>query len=314
MAAWPPRTGVANVYEGVIIARSSRDTEIELTFSATEASNRPILMARARATSLPAVVEVRYQVDHNEKPGCDGVAARLPKDPGVQKLSPVSSAQARSGTSASAAATAPGTKRCRHEPCRQVPSRQVPSRAPDPFVPIAPLWSPASVGSTIRTAARASAAAGTGEPGQHEECWRLLPVGNTGARRVGPGEGGQAGRSVGARLDTELVPAPRAAAFAGTSGPNRWLVLHLSCLLFGPGILHRQGHQSSSRSIISGRYSRQLAVERSGRLISLRLKHAVGAGGGRCVRSEADATPALHKPAGRADGEYDRGASARWDL
>ena len=41
-------------------------------------------MARARATSLPAVVEVRYQVDDNEKPGCDGVAARLPKDPGVQ--------------------------------------------------------------------------------------------------------------------------------------------------------------------------------------------------------------------------------------
>src|SRR4051794_29987494 len=96
MAAWPPRTGVANVYEGVIIARSSGDTEIALTFSATEASNRPILMARARATSLPAVVEVRYQVDDNEKPGCDGVAARLPKDPGVQKLSPVSSAQARS--------------------------------------------------------------------------------------------------------------------------------------------------------------------------------------------------------------------------
>src|SRR4051812_12784051 len=59
MAAWPPRTGVANVYEGVIIARSSGEIEIALTLSATEASNRPILMARARATSLPAVVEVR---------------------------------------------------------------------------------------------------------------------------------------------------------------------------------------------------------------------------------------------------------------
>src|SRR3954466_5321869 len=137
MAAWPPRTGVANVYEGVIIARSSGDTEIALTFSATEASNRPILMARARATSLPAVVEVRYQVDDSEKPGCDGVAARLPKDPGVQKLSPVSSAQAMSGASASAAATALRAKRCRHAPCRQEPSR-----TPDPVVPIAPLWSP----------------------------------------------------------------------------------------------------------------------------------------------------------------------------
>src|SRR3954467_13249764 len=134
MAACPPRTGVANVYEGVIIARSSGDTEIALTFSATEASNRPILMARARATSLPAVVEVRYQVDDNEKPGCDGVAAGLPKDPGVQKLSPVSSAQARSGTSASAAARTPGARRCRQESCRQQPSR-----APDPLVPIAPL-------------------------------------------------------------------------------------------------------------------------------------------------------------------------------
>src|SRR6476659_6916612 len=174
MAAWPPRTGVANVYEGVIIARSSGDTEIALTFSATEASNRPILVARARAASLPAVVEVRYQVDDSEKPGCDGVAARLPKDPGVQKLSPVSSAQARSGASASAAAAAPRAKRCRHAP----------SRAPDPVVPIAPLWSPASAGSTIRTAARAGAAAGTGERGRHEECWRLLPVGNTGAVAV----------------------------------------------------------------------------------------------------------------------------------
>src|SRR3954453_7194734 len=133
MAAWPPRTGVANVYEGVIIARSSGDTEIALTLSATEASSRPILMARARTTSLPAVVEVRYQVDDSEKPGCEGVAARLPKDPGVQKLSPVSSAQARSGASASAAAPGPGAKHCRHEL-----SRQESSRAPDPFVPIAP--------------------------------------------------------------------------------------------------------------------------------------------------------------------------------
>src|SRR3954462_11035685 len=139
MAAWPPRTGVANVYEGVIIARSSGDTEIALTFSATEASNRPILRGRARATSLPAVIEVRYQVDDNEKPGCDGVAARLPKDPGVQQLSPVSSGEARSGASASAAAAAPRAKRCRHAPCRQEPSR-----APDPVVPIAPLWNSAS--------------------------------------------------------------------------------------------------------------------------------------------------------------------------
>src|SRR3954447_11880786 len=131
MAAWPPRTGVANVYEGVIIARSSGDTEIALTFSATEASNRPILMARARATSLPAVVEVWYQVDDSEKPGCDGVAARLPNDPGVQKLSPVSSAQARSGANASAAAPAPRARRarrprwrkerCPDEPCPDEP-------------------------------------------------------------------------------------------------------------------------------------------------------------------------------------------------
>src|SRR6478735_2717316 len=130
MAAWPPRTGVANVYEGVIIARSSGDTEIALTFSATEASNRPILMARARTTSLPAVVEVWYQVDVSEKPGCDGVAARLPKDPGVQKLSPVSSAQAKSGASASVAVTAPRAKHCHREPCCQK------RRAPDPVVPI----------------------------------------------------------------------------------------------------------------------------------------------------------------------------------
>src|SRR3954465_1937255 len=110
MAAWPPRTAVANVYEGVIIARSSGEIEIALTLSATEASNRPILMARARATSLPAVVEVWDQVDASETPDCAGVAARLPHDPGVQKLSPVSSAQARSGASASAAA--PRVKRC----------------------------------------------------------------------------------------------------------------------------------------------------------------------------------------------------------
>src|SRR6478736_5686739 len=171
MAAWPPRTGVANVYEGVIIARSSGDTEIALTFSAIEASNRPILMARARTTSLPAVVEVWYQVDVSEKPGCDGLAERLPKDPGVQKLSPVSSAQARGG--ASAAARTPAAKRCRRrrcrqepcpqEPCPREPCPQEPSRAPDPVVPIAPLCSPAPVGSTIRTAARAGASAGAGE-------------------------------------------------------------------------------------------------------------------------------------------------------
>src|SRR3954452_3886248 len=144
MAAWPPSTGVANVYEGVIIARSSGDIEIALTLSATEASSRPILMARARTTSLPAVVEVRYQVDDSEKPGCDGVAARLPNDPGVQKLSPVSSAQASCGASASAAATAPRAKRCRRKRCRQEPYRQQPCRTPDPVVPIAPLGSPSS--------------------------------------------------------------------------------------------------------------------------------------------------------------------------
>src|SRR6187399_1502195 len=128
MAACPPRTGVANVYDGVIIARSSGEIETALTLSATEASSRPILMARARTTSPPAVVEVRYQVDDSEKPGCDGVAARLPKDPGVQKLSPVSSAQAKCGKKASAIATVAPVRRCDQKLCP----------APDPLVPISP--------------------------------------------------------------------------------------------------------------------------------------------------------------------------------
>jgi hypothetical protein len=42
----------------VTIAKSSGEIEIALTLSATEASSRPILIKRARATSLPAVVEV----------------------------------------------------------------------------------------------------------------------------------------------------------------------------------------------------------------------------------------------------------------
>jgi hypothetical protein len=112
----------------VIIARSSGDTETAFTLSATEASSRPILIARARATSLPAVVEVWYQVDEREKPGCDGVAARLPNDPGVQKLSPVSSAEARCGTKASAVATA--------TPVRQYDQKL--THASEPFGPISP--------------------------------------------------------------------------------------------------------------------------------------------------------------------------------
>jgi hypothetical protein len=42
----------------VIIARSSGDIEIALTLSPTAPVSRPILIKRARATSLPAVVEV----------------------------------------------------------------------------------------------------------------------------------------------------------------------------------------------------------------------------------------------------------------
>jgi hypothetical protein len=116
------------VYDGVTIARSSGDTEIAFTLSATEASSRPIRMARARTTSLPAVVEVWYQVDEWEKPGCDGVAERLPIDAGVQKLSPVSSAEARCGTKASASATVAAVRQC-DQKLRPVP---------DPFVPISP--------------------------------------------------------------------------------------------------------------------------------------------------------------------------------
>src|SRR6476469_8410567 len=150
MTAWPPRTGVANVYEGVIIARSSGNTEIALTFSATEASNRPILMARARATSLPAVVEVRYQVDDSEKPGWDGVAARLPKDPGVQKLSPVSSAQAR----------ARAQPRRRRAPSVAATRRAAKSRPAHP-IPSSPLR-PSGVPGRARVLAAAAAAGSAG--------------------------------------------------------------------------------------------------------------------------------------------------------
>jgi hypothetical protein len=38
---------------------------------------RPILIKRARATALPAVVALWYQVDCRAKPGCERVAERL---------------------------------------------------------------------------------------------------------------------------------------------------------------------------------------------------------------------------------------------
>ena len=76
----------------------------------------------------------------------------------------------------------------------------------------APPRPPPSVGSTIRTAARAGAAAGTGEPGRHDECWRLLPVGNTGA-----------GASVRARGDRPAVRSERAARRAGARAASRRL-------------------------------------------------------------------------------------------
>jgi hypothetical protein len=41
-----------------LIARSSGDTETALTLSSTVAERRPILIKRARATSLPADVEM----------------------------------------------------------------------------------------------------------------------------------------------------------------------------------------------------------------------------------------------------------------
>jgi hypothetical protein len=39
---------------------------------------RPVLIKRARATSLPALVSLWYQIDVSEKPGCERVAERLP--------------------------------------------------------------------------------------------------------------------------------------------------------------------------------------------------------------------------------------------
>src|SRR5215472_1895657 len=106
---------------------------MELTFSSTAA--RPILIKRARATSLPA--------DAREKPGCDAVAARLPNDPGVQKLSPTSSADASCGASASAVATVPPARRRDQRPCR----------TPDPFVPISPPNALAAVARSTDTCA-----------------------------------------------------------------------------------------------------------------------------------------------------------------
>jgi hypothetical protein len=46
------------VYAGVTVVRSSGEIETALTLSSTEPESRPILIKRARATSLPAVVEV----------------------------------------------------------------------------------------------------------------------------------------------------------------------------------------------------------------------------------------------------------------
>src|SRR5262245_42736114 len=125
-----------------------------LTLDATSAGMRPILIKRARATSLPAFVSVRYQVELREKPGCDGVATRLPKDPGVQKLSPLSSAQAGGAAKASAAAMAPPARRCGHARCRAVD----PSHSISPPTPARPRRRPPWRPPTIRTASRTSAA------------------------------------------------------------------------------------------------------------------------------------------------------------
>jgi hypothetical protein len=46
------------VYPGVTVAKSSGEIEIALTLSSTVPESRPILIKRARATSLPAVVAV----------------------------------------------------------------------------------------------------------------------------------------------------------------------------------------------------------------------------------------------------------------
>jgi hypothetical protein len=46
------------VYAGVIMAKSSGEIEMALTVSSAVPESRPILIKRARATSLPAVVEV----------------------------------------------------------------------------------------------------------------------------------------------------------------------------------------------------------------------------------------------------------------
>src|SRR5262245_17156254 len=169
-----------------------------LTLDATSAGRRPILIKRSRATSLPALASLWYQAELREKPGCDGVAARLPKDPGVQKLSPLSSAQAGGAAKASAAAMAPPARRCGHARCR----------APDALIPIPPFPRCAHVliGKPVPTFgtcanARATTAAAAVSPAdytesvaskrgrrarswaRHEECRRLLLVRNSARRR-----------------------------------------------------------------------------------------------------------------------------------
>src|SRR5262245_58145971 len=193
-----------------------------LTLDATSAGMRPILIKRARATSLPAFVSVRYQVELREKPGCDGVATRLPKDPGVQKLSPLSSAQAGGATEASAAAMAPPARRCGHARCRALgalipilpfprrapvligkpvptfpghavcacpyrktgshpgssPGRLFPGHAPTPARPRQRPPTPADYTESLARERGRRARSWA----RHEECRRLLPVGNSATR------------------------------------------------------------------------------------------------------------------------------------
>ena len=62
---------------------------------------RPRYVGSGRYAGMIVVVSPGYQ------PGCRGAAARLPKKPGIQKLTPPSSASDACETSASAAAKAP---------------------------------------------------------------------------------------------------------------------------------------------------------------------------------------------------------------
>src|SRR5262245_15850046 len=193
-----------------------------LTLVASSAGTRPILIRRARATSLPALVSVRYQADVRAKPGCDGVAARLPKDPGVQKLSPLSSAQAGGATEASAAAMAPPARPCGHARCRALgalipilpfhslcacpyrktgshfsgtcgvrmslsenrfhpgssPGRLFPGHAPTPARPRQRPPTPADYTESLARERGRRARSWA----RHEECRRLLPVGNSATR------------------------------------------------------------------------------------------------------------------------------------